>query len=385
MYRKNLIFAAACVGMLIFGIVMTTLGSILPSVMEKFPISKIDAGSLMMLMSFGILLGSLFFGPIVDRYGYKFLLILCTGFIIVGLEGIAFAKSFDWLRVFVFLIGLNGGVINGGTNALVADLSQAGKSANLSLLGVFFGLGAIGMPFLLGTMPTETPDEPIIAAIGIAVIIPLVFFVVLRFPKPKQPQGLPIKQGFGLIKNGALLIFGFILFFQSGMEITVSSWTSSYLKEGLHIDANLAVFFLTVYWLGLVITRFILGFILKKMAPALVLYLSLAIAFLGALIMILATSLIPILVGLFFIGIGFAAIFPVILGFVGELFPGLSGTAFSIAFVMALSGGMLAPFFTGIVANRYNMRVSFFIIPIALIFVTLLFKWVSQKINRKNA
>ena len=38
----------------------------------------------------------------------------------------------------MFLFGLGGGAINGATSALVSDISEKEKGANLSLLGVFF-------------------------------------------------------------------------------------------------------------------------------------------------------------------------------------------------------------------------------------------------------
>ena len=115
--------------MLAFGIVLTTLGAVLPSVIERFGIDKAVAGSLFLLMTFGILLGSIVFGPIVDRNGYKGMLLLALALIVVGLEGIAFAPSMAWLRVAVALIGFGGGIINGGTNALVADMSAEGRTA----------------------------------------------------------------------------------------------------------------------------------------------------------------------------------------------------------------------------------------------------------------
>jgi hypothetical protein len=37
------------------------------------------------------------------------------------------------------VLGFGGGIINGSTNAVVADISSEDKGANLSLLGVFFG------------------------------------------------------------------------------------------------------------------------------------------------------------------------------------------------------------------------------------------------------
>ena len=43
-------------------------------------------------------------------------------------------------------------------------------------------------------------------------------------------------------------------------------------------------------------------------------------------------------------GMGLAAGFPVLLGYIGQLYPALSGTAFSIAFVIALVGNTLINF-----------------------------------------
>ncbi|MGH7504315.1 MAG: MFS transporter, partial [Longimicrobiales bacterium] len=85
MYDRRPVFAAACLGMLIFGIVLTTLGSLLPSLIGRFGLDNAAAGSLFAVMSLGIMAGSVVFGPVVDRYGYKGLLTACITLILVGL------------------------------------------------------------------------------------------------------------------------------------------------------------------------------------------------------------------------------------------------------------------------------------------------------------
>jgi FHS family glucose/mannose:H+ symporter-like MFS transporter len=384
MYNRKFIFIASCLGMLMFGIVMTTLGAILPSVIEKFGIDKANAGSLMLLMSFGILLGSLVFGPIVDRYGYKALLIICAALISIGLEGIALTPTFWLLRIAAFIIGFGGGVINGGTNALVADISEKGKSANLSILGVFFGVGAVGVPFLLGVLSGYLSYELIIAGVGLVVILPLLFFIVLQFPIPKQVQGFPIKEGLQLLKEFTLIFFGFILFFQSGIEFTIGGWAALFFKEELVLDTNRAVLFLSFYWLGMIIARLLLGYLLNKISPVIIQFSSIGIAFIGALAMLLSNSLPVSVSGLFLIGFGFAAAFPVMLGYVGDLYAKLSGTAFSIIFVMALMGGMLFPYFAGVVGQMLSLRLSFIIVPISLCCIATLFWTVLNRISITN-
>ena len=91
MYNKNLVFAAACIGMLLFGIVFLSLGTILTFITTKFGVDGATAGALASSLPLGMLAGSVIFGPIVDRYGYKNLLIICAVIIMLALEGIAFA------------------------------------------------------------------------------------------------------------------------------------------------------------------------------------------------------------------------------------------------------------------------------------------------------
>jgi FHS family glucose/mannose:H+ symporter-like MFS transporter len=367
MTNRRTLFAIACLGMLSFGIVLTTLGAVLPSVIERFGIDTAAAGSLFLLLTFGILVGSLVFGPIVDRNGYKGMLLLATALIVVGLEGIAFAASMGWLRAAVALIGFGGGIINGGTNALVADISTDGRTAGLSLLGVFFGVGAVGVPFALGNLLGVYSYSTIIAAVGALVIIPFVITAFTPFPAPKQPQGFPLAAAQGLVRDPVLLLMGLMLFLASGMEITVGGWTATFFKEELQIPDQRALVYLSLYWLGMMLARIALGSALRRVAPARVLLGCLAIAFAGALLLLLARSASLAAAGVFLLGCGFAASFPVVLGFVGDRYAHLSGTAFGIVIVMALTGGMILPYTTGVLGASYGLRGSFVIVPIAVV------------------
>jgi len=366
MTNRRILFIIACLGMLAFGIVLTTLGAVLPSVIERFGIDKAAAGSLFLLLTFGILTGSVVFGPIVDRNGYKGMLLLATALIVAGLEGIAFAPSMGWLRLAIATIGFGGGIINGGTNALVADVSADGRSAGLSLLGVFFGIGAVGVPFALGSLLGRFSYATIMAVIGALVVIPLALTAVTPFPAPKQPQGFPLAAARGLIRDPLLLTMGLMLFLESGMEITVGGWTATFFKEELQIPDQRALVYLSLYWLGMMLARIALGAVLRRTAPARVLLGCIAIGLVGALLLI-TTRAAPVAgLGVFLLGVGFAATFPVVLGFVGDRYAQLSGTAFSVVIVMALTGGMLLPYLTGVLGGAYGLRGSFVIVPVAL-------------------
>jgi len=366
MSNRRVLFAIACLGMLAFGIVLTTLGAVLPSVIERFGIDKAVAGSLFLLMTFGILIGSLVFGPIVDRNGYKGVLLFATALIVVGLEGIGFSPSVGWLCVAIATIGFGGGIINGGTNALVADISADDRSAKLSLLGVFFGVGAVGVPFTLSSLLGVFSYTAIIASIGALVLVLLLLTAATPFPAPKQPQGFPLAAAKGLLRDPVLILMGFMLFLESGMEITVGGWTATFFKEELQIPDKRALVYLSVYWFGMMLARLALGAVLRRASPTGVLLASLSTAFVGALLLILTETVSLAATGVLLLGCGFAATFPVILGFVGDRYAQLSGTAFSIVMVMALTGGMILPYITGVLGAAYGLRVSFVIVPVAI-------------------
>jgi fucose permease len=354
-------------GMLLFGIVLTTLGAILPDIITRFNVSKASAGSLFLLMSFMILLGSLLFGPSVDRLGYRAPLVGAAALVALGIETIAFAHSLAIVRVGVAMIGLGGGVLNVATNGVVADTAEEGKAAGLSLLGVFFGVGAVGVPFLIGTLENIASQQTVLASVGGIAVITVLATALTAFPFPKQSQSFPVQRALQMIREEPLILLGLMLFLQSGMEITVGGWTSTFAREALALNGRAALFFLSLYWLGTMSARLVLGSLLKTIAPLRVLAVSLALAMLGVLLLITAHATTFAAIGVFLTGAGFAAVFPVVLGWLGERYQALSGTAFSIALVMALTGGMLLPYATGLISERFGMRTSLIIVPVALL------------------
>jgi len=372
-YRQRLVFAAACVGMLLFGIGFTTLGAVLPSIIERLGLDRTRAGSLLALMSLGVLAGSLVFGPVVDRRGYKGMLSAAVVLIALGLEGIALAPSITLLAPAVLLVGFGGGVINGGTNALAADLSADGRAAGLAYLGVFFGIGAFGVPFVLGLLRARFGDPGVVAGIGVLIMLVLPYYAAISFPEPKQPQGLPLRRAAGLLRDPALVLLGIVLFFESGMEATVGGWATTYVNQELALSPERALYLLSLYWLGMTGARLALSWLLKRVSSVAVFLSSLGVAFAGALTLIGARTTASAAAGTLLAGAGFAAVFPIILGHVGDRYERLSGTAFGVVLVMALTGGTTLPYVTGVLGDAFGLRPSLAIVPAGLICVTLIF------------
>jgi len=350
-FNHNLVFLAASLGMLLFGIVFISLGSILPQLRELHGLSDLATGSLLSLLPLGLLVGSLVFGPVVDRFGYKILLLLSGLLVFAGLEGIALTGNLMVLRISIVFIGLGGGAINGGANALVADTAEGDRGARLSLLGVFFGIGALGVPSLLGILIHALSYEKILFWIGIAVWLPMVLFLLISFPPPKHPQGFPIREAAKFLKDPWILLAGLVLFIQSGMEGLANNWSTTFLQENKEFISQHALFSLSCLVAGMTAARLILGWALHHVRSGLVLFLGTGLSISASLILLAADSQVAVYAGMATLGAGLAACFPVVMGKVAERYKSLSGTALSMVLVMALLGNMLINYGMGIIAN----------------------------------
>ncbi len=367
-YNKKTVFNTACVILFTFGVSVICLGTILPEVTKKFEVNALAAGGLASILPLGIMVGSLFCGPFADKNGYKGLFMLCCTLVMLGMEGLAYGNSWGIIQVSVFLIGTGGGALNSASSALVADISEGERGAKLSILGVFYGLGALILPFIIALLSNYFDAFTVIGGLGAAVLLVIILIAIVTFPEPKQQGGFPMKEALQMIKNPVLLLIGMVMFFQSGLEGLVSNWTNGFLQDGLKIDAQKALMGLTVHMAALTLMRVALGYLLKKYKETTVLNWCYGFILAGVLIFWLGNSFALKLVALALLGAGFAGIFPILLGMVGDKFAALSGTAFSIIFVIALIGNMLLNYGMGIMSFQYGIQQ----LPILLVVCVLL-------------
>lgn len=359
--RTMKLMSSACAGMFVFGIVMAILGAIMPSLFEKIQFNKSEAGNLFFTMNLAMLLMSLVFGPVVDRFGYKLFLILCSSLVAFSLFLFTSASSYSVLLAAAIVIGIGGGGLNGGTNALTSDIHPDRRSSALNLLGIFFGFGALTVPFMIGVMLERIGIRYILMLSILLSLVPFFLFLVFSFPKPKHGQGFPLGQVPRIVKNPVLWLCGFLLFFQSGNEFTLGGWISTYLHEFFGMAPKTASFVLAGYWAAVMGGRLLSSRIVIIWRNQTVVLMSALVSLAAAVLIVASPSGSLAAFGVIAIGAGFAAIFPTTLAVVGEAFPKFSGTAFSFVFVIALLGGMTSPWLTGKIAHAASLRQGLFI------------------------
>jgi FHS family glucose/mannose:H+ symporter-like MFS transporter len=353
---------SAWAGMFVFGIVMAILGAILPSLFERIGFGAGAAGSLFLTMNFAMLVATLFFGPVVDRFGFKTVLAVAACLVAAAFLVLSRASTYGLVLGAAVVLGFGGGALNGGTNALTSDLHDGPKrGAALNVLGIFFGFGALSVPFLIGTLREALGLGRILALATFLSLVPFIIYAVLRFPRAKHAQGFPLKDAAGIARRPLLWVTGFILFFQSANEFTVGGWVSSHLQTTFGVAAGTAALALAGYWAAIMAGRLVSSRLVRAVRNETLILGSALMALVAALLLAVAPSGAAAAVGAVLIGAGFAAIYPTTLAIVGANFAAFSGTAFSVVIALGLVGGMLAPWLVGQIAQASSLRQGFFI------------------------
>ena len=368
--KKGPVLAAGFIGMAFFGVAFLIIGSVLPSLTRLFTLDESAASIIAGLLPFGVLIGSLLFGPIIDRYGYKIIMIISAIITITGLEILAFSRNLELTHIAIFLIGMGGGSLNGLTNALISDISSdKERASNLSILGIFYTLGALSIPLLFTTLAKRIPYTSIIAATGAILSLAVIFYLFVKFPPAKCKQGFPAKQFLLLAKEPAMLILSFILFFQSCLEGLCNNWIPSYMESTKGIPEDKAMLTLTFLVAGIATGRIIMGVILRRISTYPVLITAMILIISAISTISVASSFYAITASIFVVGIGIAAAFPIILGEIGERYREFSGTAFSFALVIALMGNILINLLIGAI----NLKSLPLLMTLGAIMVIILF------------
>ncbi|NDC77758.1 MAG: MFS transporter [Chitinophagia bacterium] len=381
LYSPRQVFWTACAGMLLFGICMITLGSLSIPVGRRFSLGHAEIGALFSVMPFGVLTGSLVFGPVCDRHGYRIPLVVSCLLLCIGFQGIAYASGTAQLAVFIFLCGLGGGIVNGATNGVVADISTTDKGGDLSLLGVFFAVGAVGMPSLLALFSRTHDYDAVLSIVGLLPLPVALACLGVRFPAPKVLPSVPMRETFRLATSPLLLSMSFFLFLQSGIEATVSNWTTRYLAAWKGLDRSSALHALSLMVVGMAVARILIGRVLRGWTRPRILFSSFPLTILAMLLLATGRGELAAFAALFLTGYSIAAAFPLMMGMIGDQFPKMSASAFSIALVIALSGNMAVNYAMGMVAERLGIS----LLPVVVICLTSLMAVTAALIFRKPA
>lgn len=398
----------------LWGFITVLVDPLIPRLKEVFELSNFQSGLIQFSFFGAYFLLSIPAGFILSKIGYKRGIIL--GLMVMAAGCLLFYPAAEsrvyivfLLAVFVLASGMT--ILQVAANPYVAALGpEEGASSRLNLAQAFNSLGtaiapAVGAMLILSDKVKSTKEiemldttakeayytseasavqSPFLGIAGFIIVLALIFLFV-KLPKilQKAPKG-----GYRtLLKNRSLMMGALGIFVYVGAEVAIGSYLVNYfdnmgladtiknndtmrgvsetlLGKSISDISNLAIVgaFVTFYWTGAMIGRFVGAYLTKILRPSKVL----STFAIGALIMVIVSmstsgfiAMWSILAVGLFNSIMFPTIFTLAIDGLDELKPQASG----ILCTMIVGGAIIPPLY-GKLTDHFGYKLAFVLVLI---------------------
>ncbi len=227
-------------------------------------------------------------GMLIKRYGYKAtglmaLVVGIIGILVQWMSGWDSIQSFGVYLIGAFISGFCMCMLNTVVNPMLNTLGGGGNKGNqlIQIGGVFNSSAAVAVYIIMGALIGDAAKAKIAdatPALFIALAIFVVAFIVLYFAKIEEPEQVSVEKkavkekysafSFRHFKLGILAIFLYM-----GIEVGTPTYILQYLTSaadaatpGLGMDATIVGLIVAVYWLMMLVGRFVGGVIGGKVS-----------------------------------------------------------------------------------------------------------------------
>ncbi|SRR5579884_422516 len=344
-FSKARLILAAILAIYVYGSIALLLGTVLPALSTQFHLDNERASWLPLANAAGLIISSLTIGPIIDKRGKKTALVLGLGVIVAGLLGLAAATSYALALISLLLLGLGGGMIVTGANALVSDLEADRRAPTLNLLNLFFGLGGMTTPFVAANILKITGAASICYFLAALTLITFLIHLATAMPPPSGAAQSAGKGYRDIFSRSVFYILALQLFLYVGVEVGTETWLVQYLigkwgEPARRVATNILSFGFAA---GLLVGRVAVARFFAAAAEwKVTLGFSLAIAATTFGMLQIDSQLAEVIV-VFCAGLACAPMFPTILAMTGNAFTQNSAQALGTVITIGWFGFLVIP------------------------------------------
>lgn len=354
------ITAVAISGAFVFGIVLALLGSIKLSLVDRIKTSETQMGLLMSALNLALIPMMFLSGVLIDQWGVQLVMILGSFVTCVAIYGLTLRRSFGWVVVSIFLVGLGAACVSTSSVVLMPKAfyddrpEKLGAALNLGM--AFFALGALVTPALVDVFFRRFGFARTLALLAVLSLVPALLAVITK-NMPTDSSSVTLRQ---VLDDRFLWLAAFVFFLYAPLEATVSAWATTFLIEMGNQERRVA-WLLSAFWMAFLASRLLAAY-LNVRASSVVIF---ALAVLAAVILgNLASashrgrSRIEILL----LGAILGPIFPTLVSLVFEHFDrterGLRGTAYGAMFALGSLGSLVMGPVIGFCLKRWTVQQS---------------------------
>jgi fucose permease len=367
------LIVAAIVAIFVYGMTAAMLGTILPDLSDRFHLTPSQNGTIAFAQALGLIIASLAVGPLLDNEGKKLGLILGLAFIAVALFALPRSSGFRSIVFLLFLLGVGGGIVVTGANALVSGVSDTHRATALNMVNLFFGLGGLATPFIAANLFARNWVR-LCYTVATLTALTLAVQAATKMPPPNGAGDFVLADAAPVLGRPLLFLLGLFLFLYVSCEIGIWNWLPRHLiAQGIPESRALNILSLG-FALGLLIGRVGVSPILIH-APAIKVLLVAAIGMaLTTLMMLRSNNPATAAIFVFLAGLSMAPVFPTTLAIVGDTFPRMTGTAIGFVITCGWVGLAVSSRIIGYIAggDPQRLKKALLVIPASAVLMIFL-------------
>jgi fucose permease len=378
--ETRVLFWALLSNFVLFGVTLTIIGATIPEIIRGFHWSYTVTGIVLASGSVGYFSSSFLSGFLIKKFGSKRILVGGLFLEAIGLLLFARHPSALFNLSLTFLLGVGQGGTETVTNVSVIQMEKEGQSRLMNLMHAAFCAGAIIGPFITGILIATGRWEVAYRLSAAACFLMGVLFLFLSFAHIKQEK-LATQSGgktLRLLFNPLLVLLFLVLFLYVGTELGTSAWVAEYYVKVLGTSSSVGAYIVSLFWTGLLLGRLAISLWYKErsLSGLLIFLASLCtIALLGAI-----SVKHPWLAGLsFFIaGLGYSAIYPVVMALVGQHVQHSQSVAVGFVAMGGGIGSFMFPFLMAFISDHFGLQRGFLFyvsVNVFMVALTIAVKW----------
>ena len=357
------IFITLLANFVLFGISLTIIGATLPKIIADFQWSYIATGIVLSAGSIGYFVSSFIAGILLQKLGPKKVIVIGMGLQFIGLLFFASTPIVLLNMLLNLMIGFGGGGTEVVVNYSMVKMERHGQSRLMNFMHAAFSVGAVVGPYLvILLMRAElgwTMIYRIMSFVSLVMAVIFWFLPLSRFHKREEKSEEKTSSA-SLLRDPVLILSFMILLIYVGSELGVSNWVSEYYVKFFNAPADVGALMVSIFWVGLLIGRLGTSIIYHGARPEAV---ALGLAFTCTVSLIFALLMkTPVIAGIGFClaGLGYSAIYPLIMALVGRHFSTAQGAAVGFAATGGGIGSFVFPFIMAAISNTFGIRKGFF-------------------------
>ena len=343
-------------------------------------------GLYFLFMNLGVLLAVQSARVLLKHRGIKTLLatgcLLASGCLVV-LAFVAPPAPVAWRWAALFGVGAAAGLLNAGVFQLLAVAYERAPAATMNLAGILFGGGCLAGCLLVGAgIGTYGLWLPV-ALFGVVSAGFGVWYLRRPFPATIVPETVPTARAVEAFRSPAAILLALLLFFQFGNEWAIAAWLPLFLVQRLGVSSGAGLWLLSLYWLSILLGRIVIQALLDRIRHGRLLFFSITAALFGCTILASTNNLTGAGVAVVATGLGFAAVYPLVVERVGSRFSYYHPVYFNGIFSVAFTGALLSPWLVGVLASSIGIGAVMLVAVMGTlaVFVLLVLIWVESKLN----